>query len=53
MTHSNYIKNLLLLLLIASLASNTSCKKKTCPAYDENKKEEYNLKGTRKKAKLF
>ncbi|MBL7790253.1 MAG: hypothetical protein JNL75_10535 [Chitinophagales bacterium] len=33
---------------------NYSCKKKTCPAYQENQKEEYKIKNQkRKKAKLF
>lgn len=31
-----------------------SCKKKTCPAYQEDQKEEYKIKNQkRKKAKLF
>lgn len=47
----------LLLLLTVLFCMNTlnSCSKKaTCPAYDENQKEDYKIKKSkRKKAKMF
>jgi len=48
------MKKILLAIIVLGFMGNTSCKKKTCPAYQENQKEEYNLKTSkRKKAKLF
>lgn len=44
---------LLFLLLLGVIGGSYSCKKKTCPAYQEDQKEEYKLSGKRKKAKLF
>jgi len=43
----------LFLFMLFFCLGNYSCKKKTCPAYQEDQKEEYKLKGKRKKAKLF
>jgi hypothetical protein len=39
--------------MIAFCMGNYSCKKKTCPAYQEDQKEEYKIKGKRKKARLY
>lgn len=47
------MKLILIIFIMICFAGSFSCKKKTCPAYQENQKEEYKLKGKRKKAKLF
>lgn len=47
------MKYTLILFLMICYVGSFSCKKKTCPAYQEDQKEEYKLKGKRKKAKLF
>lgn len=45
---------LLLITFLFIISTSYSCKKKTCPAYNENQKEDYKIKNTkRKKAKLF
>lgn len=47
-------RKLLILILLGLCAGNYSCKKKTCPAYQEDMKEEYKIKNQkRKKAKLY
>ncbi len=47
------MKYTLIVFLMICCVGSFSCKKKTCPAYQEDQKEEYKLKGKRKKAKLF
>jgi hypothetical protein len=47
------MKFTLIIFILICFVGSFSCKKKTCPAYQENQKEEYKIKGKRKKAKLF
>lgn len=47
------MKFTLIIFIMICFVVSFSCKKKTCPAYQENQKEEYKIKGKRKKAKLF
>jgi hypothetical protein len=49
------MKPFLLVLFIAAFALTfTACKKKTCPAYNENQEEVYKIKGKKhKKARLY
>jgi hypothetical protein len=48
-------RNIILILTIFMLTNQMACKKKTCPAYNENLKEEYKInKNTKhKKARMF
>jgi hypothetical protein len=49
------MKKLFIALTITSIIFNYSCKKKTCPAYNENQEEVYKISKNQKhkKAKLF
>lgn len=44
-------KTILILFSIVFFVTVYSCKKKTCPAYDENQKEEYKIKPNAKHKK--